>query len=139
MVTGGLVTPRVDAVIWAVPGFPGVQTWGTVNEFQVPAQACPLSAIVTTAVLLDWNVNLSAAGVALKARPLPTSREMLGPGVSETPVGGTSGEIFVGLLLPHEGRSTQAMIRKAKQIAEKNFPMKPFKKECLACSGKLSV
>jgi len=95
--------------------------------------------MVTTAVLLDWNVNLSARGVALKATPLPTSREMLGPGLSETLVGGTSGESFVGLLLPHDGRSTQAMIRKAKEIAEKNFPMKPFKKECLACSGKLSV
>jgi len=95
--------------------------------------------MVTTAVLLDWNVNLSARGVALKATPLPTSREMLGPGLSETLVGGTSGESFVGLPLPHDGRSTQAMIRKAKEIAEKNFPMKPFKKECLACSGKLSV
>jgi hypothetical protein len=31
------------------------------------------------------------------------------------------------------------MIKKAKEIAEKNFPMKPFKKECPACSGKLSV
>jgi hypothetical protein len=56
-----------------------------------------------------------------------------------TPVGVISGEIVVGLLLPHEGRSTQAMIKKAKEIAEKNFPMKPFKKECVACSGKLSV
>jgi hypothetical protein len=45
----------------------------------------------------------------------------------------------VGLLLPHEGRSTQAMVKEAKEIAEKNFPMKPFKKECFACSGKLSV
>lgn len=129
MVTGGLVTPRVEAVTWATPGFPGVQTVGTVNEFQVPAQACPLSATVTTAVLLDWNVNLSATGVALKAMPLPTSRETLGPGLMETPVGVISGEIFVGLPPPHEGRSRQAMIRKAKEIAEKNFPMKPFKED----------
>jgi hypothetical protein len=122
-----------------MPGFPGVQTVGTVNEFQVPAQACPLSAMVTIAVLLDWNVNLSAAGVTLKATPLPTSREMFGPGLIETPVGVISGEIFVGLLLPHEGRSTQEAIRKTKEIAEKNFPMKPFKEECLASSGEHSV
>jgi hypothetical protein len=49
--------------------------------------------------------------------------------VIETPVGVISGEIVVGLLLPHEGRSTQAMIRKAKETAEKNFPMKPFKED----------
>ena len=129
----------MDAVTWATPGFPGVQTSGTLKEFQVPAQACPLSAMVTTFVSLDWKVNLSAAGVTLKATPLPTSRETLGPGLIETPVGVISGEIFVGLLLPHEGRSTQETIKKAKEIAEKNFPMKPFKKECLACSGKHSV
>jgi hypothetical protein len=84
-------------------------------------------------------VNLSAAGVTLKATPLPTSRETLGPGLIVTPVGGISGDNFVGLLLPHEGRSTQATIRKAKEITEKNFPMKPFKEECLICSGKHSV
>jgi len=93
--------------------------------------------MVTTAVSLDWNVNLSDIGAALNAKPLPTSSETFGPGLSETPVGGTSGEILVGLLLPHEGRSTQATIKKAKETAEKNFPMKPFKKN--ACSGKLSV
>ena len=95
--------------------------------------------MVTTAVLLDWNVNLSAVGMALKATPLPTSRETLGPGLSETPLGGISGEILVGLLLPQEARSTQATIKKTKEIAQKNFPMKPFKEECVACSGKLSV
>jgi hypothetical protein len=95
--------------------------------------------MVTTAVLLDWKVNLSAAGVTLKATPLPTSRETLGPGLMETPVGVISGEIFVGLLLPHEGRRMQTRTKKIKEIAEKNFPMKPFKKECLACSGKDSV
>jgi hypothetical protein len=57
----------------------------------------------------------------------------------ETPVGVISGEIFVALLLPQEGRNTQEMIRKTREIAEKNFPMKPFKKECVACSGKHSV
>jgi hypothetical protein len=95
--------------------------------------------MVTTAVLLDWYVNLSANGAALKATPWPTSRETFGPGLSVTPVGGISGDSFVALLLPHEGRNTQAMTKKAKEIAEKNFPMKPFKEECLACSGKLSV
>jgi hypothetical protein len=138
-VTGGLVTPRLDAVTCAIPGFPGVQTVGTDKEFQVPAQAWPLVATVTTAVLLDWKVNLSAAGATLKATPLPTSRETLGPGLIETPVGGISGVKRVGLLLPHEGKSTQATIRKAKQITEENFPMKPFKEECLVCSGKHSV
>jgi hypothetical protein len=64
---------------------------------------------------------------------------MFGPGLIETPVGVISGEIFVGLLLPHEGRSTQEAIRKTKEIAEKNFPMKPFKEECLAWSGEHSV
>ena len=116
-----------------------MQTVGTVNEFQVPAQACPLSATVTTAVLLDWNVNRSAAGLTLNATPLPTSSETFGPGLIETPVGVISGEIFVGLLLPHEGRSTQAMIKKTKETAEKNFPMKPFNEECLACPGEISV
>jgi hypothetical protein len=52
-VVGGLLTPALLAVICAVPEPPGVQIWGLVNEFQVPAQASPLLAIVTMAVLLE--------------------------------------------------------------------------------------
>ncbi|OLE13751.1 MAG: hypothetical protein AUG89_04440 [Acidobacteria bacterium 13_1_20CM_4_56_7] len=82
---------------------------------------------------------MSAAGLALNPTASPTSSERSGPGRSETPVGGTSGLTFVGLLLPQDGKSAQATIKKPKDIAEKNFPMKPFKKEWPACSGKLSV
>jgi len=37
-----------------------VQICGTLSESQVPAQARPLLATVTTAVLLDWKETGSA-------------------------------------------------------------------------------
>jgi hypothetical protein len=37
---------------------PGVHIVGAVSESQVPAQAWPLLAIVTTALLLERNVTL---------------------------------------------------------------------------------
>jgi hypothetical protein len=95
--------------------------------------------MVTTVGLLDWKMNVSAAGAALNDTACPTSRERFGPGLSETPVGGISGEIFVGLLPPQEGKSAQATIKNPRETAEKNLPMKPFDGEFLACSGKLSV
>src|SRR5581483_2190296 len=52
-VTGALTTPLDDAVIWAVPAPPGVQTTGIVRLSQVPAHARPLLAILTTEGLLD--------------------------------------------------------------------------------------
>jgi hypothetical protein len=95
--------------------------------------------MVRTEGLLDWKVKVSAVGAALNAIPLPTSRETLGPGVRETPVGVTSLETVVGLPPPQEGKRPQATIKIVREIAEKNFPMKPFKEECDACSGKHSV
>jgi hypothetical protein len=89
--------------------------------------------------LLDWKEKVSAAGAALNDIALPTSREIVGPGVSPTPVGTTSGAVFVALLPPQDGRNAQPVIRNIREIAEKNFPMKPFAKECLACSGEHSV
>ena len=50
---GGLLTPIVVAVICAVPTGPGVHICGVAREFQVPAQALPLLAMVTTEGLLD--------------------------------------------------------------------------------------
>lgn len=84
-------------------------------------------------------MKVSAAGAAVNNTDWPTSREIVGPGVSATEVGTTSTAVFVGLPPPHDGKSEQPMIRNANEIAEKNFPMKPFAKESLACSGKLSV
>src|SRR5438046_9975432 len=47
--------PCAVAVTWAMPTGPGVQICGVLSEFQVPAHASPLLAIVWTAVLLDSN------------------------------------------------------------------------------------
>src|SRR5437016_13788269 len=67
--------PCAVAVTWAVPTGPGVQICGVLSEFQVPAHASPLLAIVRTAVLLDSNetgVEIVALtllrGVAVKPR-----------------------------------------------------------------------
>jgi hypothetical protein len=72
----------VVAVICAEPTGPGVHTCGTVNEFQLPAQATPLVAIVTTAGLLDWyttgsliDVAVLVWGVAVKVKVDPNSRD----------------------------------------------------------------
>src|SRR5437868_12948224 len=66
--------PCAVAVTWAVPTGPGVQICGVLSEFQVPAHASPLLAIVRTAVLLDSNET----GVAIV-------RLMLFRGVAATP------------------------------------------------------
>src|SRR5437667_11486521 len=72
--------PCAVAVTWAMPTGPGVQICGVLREFQVPAQASPLLAIVRTAVLLDSNETGVAIvrlmlfrGVAAKPRIEPTS------------------------------------------------------------------
>ncbi len=53
MVSGGLLTPCAMAVTCATPVGPGVQIAGAMSESQVPAQAAPLVATVSTAGLLD--------------------------------------------------------------------------------------
>src|SRR2546425_10537076 len=70
--------PCAVAVTWAVPTGPGVQICGVLSEFQVPAHASPLLAIVRTAVLLYSNetgVEIVALmlfrGVAAKPRIEP--------------------------------------------------------------------
>src|SRR5947199_9169920 len=76
--------PCAVAVTWAVPTGPGVQICGVLSEFQVPAHASPLLAIVRTAVLLDSNETGVAIvrlmlfrGVAVKPIIARTSIERL--------------------------------------------------------------
>lgn len=78
-------------MIWDTPAGPGVQTCGLLIESHVPAQAIPLAAIVTTAVLLEkyetgWVRLLFALswGCAVKDSVAPTSIEAVVPGVSTT-------------------------------------------------------
>src|SRR5438093_12380583 len=80
--------PCAVAVTWTVPTGPGVQICGVLSEFQVPAHASPLLAIVRTAVLLDSNetgVEIVALmllrGVAVKPRIAPTFIDALLPGL----------------------------------------------------------
>src|SRR3989442_14871650 len=81
--------PCAVAVTWAVPTGPGVQICGVLSEFQVPAHASPLLAIVRTAGLLDSNETGVAIaglmlfrGVAVKPIISPTSIEALLAGLS---------------------------------------------------------
>src|SRR5438105_8825459 len=76
--------PCAVAVTWAVPTGPGVQICGVLSEFQVPAHASPLLAIVRTAGLLDSNETGVAIvrlmlfrGAAVKPIIAPTSIEAL--------------------------------------------------------------
>src|SRR5207245_11214181 len=78
--------PCAVAVTWAVPTGPGVQICGVLSEFQVPAHAGPLLAIVRTAVLLDSNETgvaivrlMRFRGVAVKAIIARTSMAALLP------------------------------------------------------------
>src|SRR5580704_4238304 len=52
MVTGAELTPRAEEKTCATPTLPGVQTCPRAS--QVPAQATPLLATVTTEVFEDW-------------------------------------------------------------------------------------
>src|SRR5438046_10139137 len=87
--------PCAVAVTWAVPTGPGVQICGVLSEFQVPAHASPLLAIVRTAVLLDSNETGVAIvrlmlfrGVAAKPRIEPTSIEAVLAGIRLMLAGG---------------------------------------------------
>ncbi|GAC1432862.1 MAG: hypothetical protein NVS1B11_32900 [Terriglobales bacterium] len=79
----GLLTPSEVAVTCATPIVPGVQTWGLLSESHVPAQAEPLLATVTTAVLLEKNEIgsliaplLEFCAAAENERMVPTSSEI---------------------------------------------------------------
>jgi hypothetical protein len=85
-----------------------VQICGLLSEFHVPAQANPLFAIVTTAVLLEWKpmgtVNvfgglLESWAEEMKACVVPRSIEILLPGVSVIPPG-VGKLVTLVLLLP---------------------------------------
>src|SRR5207253_10145729 len=87
--------PCAVAVTWAVPTGPGVQICGVLSEFQVPAHASPLLAIVRTAVLLESNETGGAIvrlmlfrGVAAKPIIAPTFIEWLLAGLRLMRAGG---------------------------------------------------
>src|SRR5437667_2860784 len=105
-----LATPLANAVTCAIPVLPGVHTTGTVKESQIPAQALPFAATVTTLGLLEWNLYVSmrlvpTEFVADGVRPavLPGSRLTL-PGVRDTDAGTSLFVTCVVLLLLQEMR-----------------------------------
>jgi hypothetical protein len=138
-VIGGLVTPSAVAVICAVPTCPGVQTCGLVSESQVPAQAVPFPAMVTTAGLLDWNekvslrveVAVAPLAIAVKINVWPTSNETFEETaddvVSETLVGTVFGTTLVDLLLLQEIQRKQLRRAHASDMRETTLPIKPSK------------
>lgn len=135
--TGGLLTPCAVALTCATPTGPGVQTWGLVKEFHVPAQAVPLLAMVRIAGLLDSNENVSVRvalrmflAVAVKTWVWPTSSDAFGVGVRVTLAGTGFGTTFVVLLVPQPARKKQKNKRiPVRDVPEANLPMNPSTKE----------
>jgi hypothetical protein len=128
---GGLLTPWDTAVTVEVPTGPAVQTWGLLSESHVPAQATPLAAIDTTAVLLETKVMTGAGdsatpwlfwATAVKFCVPPCSSET-DPGDKVTRAGSGMGRVRV--LVPHPHRPASPAIAIAATAAEATLPMNP--------------
>ncbi len=124
--------PCAVAVTWAVPTGPGVQICGVLSEFQVPAHASPLLAIVRTAVLLDSNETGVAIvrlmlfrGVAVKPIIAPTSIEALLAGLRLMLAG--AGKFTVrAALVPQPAKAKIKVRTETPPIIEThNLPMNP--------------
>ena len=124
--------PCAVAVTWAVPTGPGVQICGVLSEFQVPAHASPLLAIVRTAVLLDSNETGVAIvrlmlfrGVAVKPIIAPTSIEALLAGLRLMLAG--AGKFTVRAALVPQPAKAKIKVRTETppNIETHNLPMNP--------------
>jgi hypothetical protein len=149
-VVGGLLTPMVVAVICAVPTGPGVHIWGVASEFQVPAQALPLLAMVTTAGLLDTYETGSLMflavlvwGVPVKVVVEPISMDAISVGESSI-LAGTSNVVPLVGLLPQPIKADVKIRRMIAHTRETELPMYPprlvvIHGASILCSGKFPV